>query len=264
VDEEKLARVLGTDQYYASVDDELAAIGAVGGYASPIGLDQGKVRVVADPSVRSVKNSVSGANRPGYHIRNVNIPRDFQPGEWADLALVEARDPCPHCGSRVEIESTFALAWATVSAPCQADAEYLDPQGKAHPLWTASWRLDLGRLLAAVVESHRDDYGIIWPRACAPFDVHLVALDLRREEVAARADELYASLQAGGLSVLYDDRAASAGVKFNDADLIGVPLRLTVSKRSVRDGVVEAKWRNSRERLKLDEEELAGELGRLG
>ncbi|NIV36205.1 MAG: hypothetical protein GWN58_44185 [Anaerolineae bacterium] len=264
VDEEKLARVLGTDQYYASLDDELAAIGAVGGYASPIGLDQGKVRVVADPSVRSVKNAVSGANRPDYHIRNVNIPRDFQPGEWADLALVEALDPCPHCGSAVEIEPAFKLATATVPAPCRPEAEYLDPQGKAHPLWTATWRLDLGRLLAAVVETHNDDYGIIWPRACAPFDVHLVALDLRREEVAARAEEFCATLQAGGFSVLYDDRSASAGVKFNDADLIGIPLRLTVSKRSVRDGVVEAKWRNSRDRLKLDEEGLAGELGRLG
>ena len=264
VDEAKLARLLGTGRYYASVDDELAGIGAVGGYASPIGLDQSKVRVVADPSVRSVNNSVSGANRPDYHIRNVNIPRDFQPGEWADLALVEAGDPCPHCGFGIEIEPAFALAAASVPAPCQPETEYLDPQGKAHPLWTASWRLDLGRLLAAVVESHHDDYGIVWPRTCAPFDVHLVALDLRKEEVAAQAEELYGRLQDAGFTVLYDDRSASAGVKFNDADLIGVPLRLTVSKRSVRDGVVEAKWRNSSERLKLDQEGLAGELARFG
>ena len=264
VDESKLSRVLGTDQYYASLDDELAAVGAVGGYASPIGLDRSRVRVVADPSVRSGKNSVSGANRPSYHIRNVNVPRDFEPGEWADLALIEPGDPCPHCGSAVEIEPAFALAHATVPAPCQPDAEYLDPQGKAHALWTASWRLDLGRLLAAVVESHYDDYGIIWPLACAPFDVHLVVLDLRKEEVAARAEELYASLQAAGLLALYDDRAASAGVKFNDADLLGIPLRLTVGKRSVRDGVVEAKWRSSSERLELDDEGLAAALTRFG
>jgi prolyl-tRNA synthetase len=264
VDEGKLSRVLGTDQYYASVDDELAAIGAVGGYASPIGLDQSRVRVVADPSVRSGKNSVGGANRPGYHIRNVNVPRDFEPGEWADLALVEPGDPCPHCGSAVEIEPAFVLGHATVPAPCQPDAEYLDPQGKAHALWTASWRLDLGRLLAAVVESHNDDYGIVWPLACAPFDVHMVALDLRKEEVAAQAQELYARLQAAGLLVLYDDRAASAGVKFNDADLIGIPLRLTVSKRSASDGMVEAKWRSGSERLKLDDDGLEAELACFG
>ena len=264
VDEDKLARVLGTDQYYASLDVELAEVGAVGGYASPIGLDPGKLRVVADPSVRASRNAVSGANRPDYHIRNVNVPRDFEPGEWADLALVEAGDPCPHCGSALAIEPAFALAHAAVPAPCQSDAEYLDPEGKAHPLWTARWQLDLGRLMAAIVESHHDDYGILWPQACAPFDVHLVALDLRKEDVAAQAEGLYARLQAVGLRVLYDDRSASAGIKFNDADLLGCPLRLTVSKRSVRDGAIEAKWRDSRDRLSLDEDSLAEELARFG
>jgi prolyl-tRNA synthetase len=263
VDESKLARVLGTDRYYASVDDELAAVGAVGGYASPIGLDPSKLRVVADPSVRSVKNSVSGANRPDYHIRNVNIPRDFEPGEWADLALVEPGDACPECGSALEIEPAFALAYASVPAPCQPDAEYLDPQGRAHALWSATWTIDLGRSMAAIVESHHDDHGIVWPLECAPFDVHVVALDLRDEEAAAQAEELYARLQAAGLRVLYDNRSASAGVKFNDADLLGIPLRLTVSKRSVRDGVIEAKWRSSSERLKLDEEGLAAEIARF-
>ncbi len=264
VDEDKLARVLGTDQYYASLDDELASVGAVGGYASPIGLDPAKLRVVADPSVRSSKNAVSGANRPDYHIRNVNVPRDFEPGEWADLALVESGDPCPHCGSALEIEAAFALANATVPAPCLSDAEYLDPDGRSHALWTTRWRLNLGRLMAAIVEAHHDDYGILWPRACAPFDVHLVALDLRKEDVAAQADELYDKLQAAGLRVLHDDRSASAGIKFNDADLLGFPLRLTVSNRSVRDGVIEAKWRDSRERLYLDEEGLVEELARFG
>ena len=264
VDEGKLARVLGTDQYYASLEDELAAVGAVGGYASPIGLDPRKLRVVADPSVRSAKNSVSGANRPDYHIRNVNIPRDFAPGEWADLALVDPGDTCPECGALLQIESAFALAHATDPAPCQPDAEYLDPEGRAHALWSASWSVDLGRVMAAVVESHNDEYGIVWPLDCAPFDVHLVALDLGKEEVAAQAEEIYTRLQAAGLRVLYDDRPASAGVKFNDADLIGIPLRLTTSKRSVRDGVIEAKWRNSDERLKLDDDGLAAEIARLG
>jgi prolyl-tRNA synthetase len=121
----------------------------------------------------------------------------------------------------------------------------------------------LGRLLAAIVEANCDDYGIVWPPICAPGDVHLVALDLRVEEVAAQAEALYEQLTADGFTVLYDDRDGSAGVKFNDADLIGIPLRLTVSKRSVRDGLIEAKWRNSAERLKLDQNALALELVRL-
>jgi prolyl-tRNA synthetase len=251
------------DQYYASLEDELAAVGAVGGYASPIGLDPSKLRVVADPSVRSGKNFVSGANRPDYHIQNVNVPRDFRPGEWVDLAQIEDSDPCPHCGKDLKIEPAFALARSTAPAPCKPEAEYLDTEGRAQPLWLASWQLDLGRLLAAVVEAHHDEYGILWPAPCAPLDVHLVALDLRKEAVAAQAEALYRRLQEGGLAVLYDDREASAGVKFNDADLIGLPLRLTVSKRSVQENAIEAKWRDSSERLKLGDEALAVELDRL-
>ncbi len=268
VDEAKLARVLGTDWYYVSMEHELEAIGAVGGYASPIGLDQSKVRVVADPSVRSGRNFVSGANRPDYHIQNVNVPRDFSPGEWADLARIDAGDPCPKCGAGLEIEAGFELARAVPAAPSRRhssgiEAEYLDAEGRGQPLWLAGWQLDLGRLLAAVVEGHHDDYGILWPAACAPLDVHLTALDVRRKAVTAQADALYGRLQAEGFSVLYDDQDASAGVKFNDADLIGLPLRLTVSKRSAKEGLIEAKWRDSRERLKLDDEGLAAELDKL-
>ena len=263
VDEAKLGRVLGTDWYYVSLEDELAAIGAVGGYASPIGLDPKRVRVVADPSVRSGRNYVSGANRPDYHIRNVNVPRDFEPGEWADLALVQAGDPCPRCGGALQIDTAFGLVENTAPAPCVPVAEYLDAEGRARPLWVARWRLDVARLMAAVVERHHDDHGIMWPAPCAPFDVHLVALDLRREEVAEQAQDLYHRLRADGFSVLFDDRNASAGVKFNDADLIGIPLRLTVSKRSAKEGLVEAKWRDSTERLRLDPIALTEELGKL-
>lgn len=263
VDETKLAQVLGTDWYYASLEDELAAVGAVGGYASPIGLDTSRVRVIADPSVRSGKNFVSGANRPDYHIQNVNVPRDFVPGEWADLALAEPGDPCPQCGSPLEIEPAFALAHGLPPKPCQPEAEYLDAGGRSQPLWMASWELDLGRLMAAIVEEHHDNYGIVWPAPCAPFDVHVVGLDLQKEKVAAQAEALYDRLQSEGLTVLFDDRNASAGVKFNDADLIGIPLRLTVSKRSANEDLVEAKWRGSAERLKLDGDSLAAELSRL-
>jgi prolyl-tRNA synthetase len=262
VDEDKLARLLGTDQYYASLEHELAAIGAVGGYASPIGLDRSRVRVVADPSVRSGKNLVSGANRPDYHLQNVNVPRDFVPGEWLDLARVEAGDPCPHCGIALQEAAVFALV-ENIRPTTAAGTEYLDQDGRGRLLWLTRWRLDLSRLLAAVVEVHHDQFGIIWPAACAPFDVHLVLLDGRQEAVAAQAEALYQRLHDQGLAVLYDDRDGSAGVKFHDADLIGIPLRLTVSKRSVGDGLVEAKWRAASDRLKLDDDGLAAELAHL-
>jgi prolyl-tRNA synthetase len=263
IDEAKLARILGTRQHYPSLEEELTRIGAVGGYASPLGLDRSRVRIVADPSIRSARNLVGGANRPDYHVRNLNVPRDFQPGEWADLALVEAGDPCPRCASPLVVEPAFALASHSLPAPCRPPAEFLDQGGRSQPLWQSRWQLDMGRLWAAVVEQHRDEHGICWPAACAPLDVHLVGLDLKKEAVAARAEEIYARLQAGGYGVLYDDRDASAGVKFNDADLIGLPLRLTVSKRWEQDGLTEAKWRNQADRLKLDDEGLAKELARL-
>jgi prolyl-tRNA synthetase len=263
VDEAKLARVLGTDWYYASLEHELAEIGAVGGYASPIGLDRSQVRVVVDPSVRSGKNFVSGANRPDYHFQNVNLPRDFEAGEWADLARIEPGDPCPHCGAALELETAFALVSSTAPMPCKPEAEYLDAEGRGQPLWLAGWQLDLGRVLAAVVEEHQDGYGIIWPIACAPFDVYMVVLDVRREAVANQAGALYERLWADGFSVLLDDRDASAGVKFNDADLIGIPLRLTISKRSAKEGRVEVKWRDASERFQMDEEGLEVELARL-
>jgi prolyl-tRNA synthetase len=235
----------------------------VGGYASPVGLDRNQVRIVADPSVRSARNLVGGANRPGYHVRNLNVPRDFQAGEWVDLALVEAGDPCPQCASPLAVEPAFALASHNLPAPSQPAAEFLDAEGHSQRLWHSSWQLDLGRLWAAMVEQHHDDHGILWPPACAPLDVHLVALDLKREAVAARADEIYARLEAQGLGVLYDDRDASAGVKFNDADLIGLPLRLTISKRWEQDGMIEAKWRNEAERMKVDDGGLDRELAKL-
>jgi prolyl-tRNA synthetase len=164
----------------------------------------------------------------------------------------------------LDIEPAFALVHQTPYAPCQPEAEYQDEQGQDQSLWMANWDIDLGRLLAAIVEQHHDDYGPIWPSACTPFDIHLVALDLRKEAVADHAETLYRQLVEQGFSVLYDDRDGSAGVKFNDADLGGIPLRLTISKRSVKEGVVEAKWRNSRDRMKLDDEGLMELLSHTG
>ena len=231
----------------------------MGGYASPIGLDPRKVRVVADPSVRSGRNFVSGANRPDYHIENVNVPRDFSPGEWADLARVDAGDPCPHCGAALEIE-----------AGVRTGAERSRPPASTPSTWTpragaslCGWRAGGWTWAGCWPPSSR---AITTTMACSgPLPVRRLtctwsALDLRREEVAAQAEALYRRLQAEGLAVLYDDRDASAGVKFNDADLIGLPLRLTVSKRSAAEGLIEAKWRDSRERLKLDDAGLAAEL----
>jgi len=264
VDEDKLARVLGTTEFYPSTGEELAAVGAVAGYGSPVGLRG--VRVIADHTVPAARNLVAGANKVGYHLLNVNTPRDFSIDQVADLARVEEGDPCPHCGGALYLQKGIELARAETLGSHLSETlgvTFLDEQGKARPLFMARYGLGLDRLLAAVIETHHDEQGIIWPPACTPYQIHLVGLNLNKPDVAEQVEALYRDLQVQGYSVLYDDRRESAGVKFNDADLIGLPLRLTVSSRSLKQGGVEAKWRTQVERKVLSFEALPSELQKL-
>jgi prolyl-tRNA synthetase len=248
VNEVKLTNVLGGTRLNPATEDELLAAGIVAGYASPVGMKG--VRVVADDSIQSGVNFVAGANREGYHLLNVNYPRDFQVDLLTDIALAQDGHPCPRCGGT--LREKRAIEVGRLSKPgihfSQAvGATYLDDQGQAQPVVMGAYRLALGRLMAAIVEQHHDAHGIVWPISVAPYQVHLVALGLDQEAVARQAEELYESLLARGYEVLFDDRNESAGVKFNDADLIGVPLRLTISPRSLRSGGVEVKLRWERE-----------------
>jgi len=270
VDEAKLASVLGSADFYASTEQELTAVGTVGGYGSPIGL-QG-ARVITDRSVAAARNLVAGANKAGYHLLNVNTPRDFQIDLVADLARVEEGDRCPHCGGTprlkrgtLHLQPGIELARAEMmgSGLSEAlDVSFLDAQGRAQPLLLASYSLGLDRLLMAIIEAHHDEQGIVWPLACAPYQVYLLGLNLNKPDVAEQAEGLYRELRMQGYTVLYDDRKSSAGVKFNDADLIGLPLRVTVSSRSLKQGGVEVKWRTQHERQVLTFEELSSELRR--
>ncbi len=244
VNETKLSNLLGGTTLRASTEDELRQNGIVPGYASPVGIRG--VRTIADESVLGAVNWVAGANRPGYHYVNVNYPRDFEADTIADIGTARAGLPCPRCAgilgeSRgIEIGHLFKLGTRYSEA---VGATFLDPNGNTRPIVMGSYGIGAGRLMAAIVEQHHDDKGIIWPPAVAPFQVHLVGLGLDRPEVAEAADTLYSELGAAGLEVLYDDRSETAGVKFNDADLIGVPVRLTVSSRTLKGNSVEAKLR---------------------
>ena len=258
VNEVKLANLLGGTVLRPATEEELRRQGIVAGYASPIGV-QG-VRVVVDDSVRTGTNFVAGANRPGYHYINVNYPRDFQATIEADIALARAGMACPRCGELlseargIEIGHLFKLGTRYSEA---VGATYLDQNGETRPIVMGSYGIGTGRLMAAIVEQHHDDKGIVWPPAVAPLQVHLVSLGLDRPEVQAAADTLYAELQQAGLEVLYDDRSESAGVKFNDADLIGLPLRLTISPRTLKTDAVEAKLRWQTESTLLSRSEVA-------
>ncbi len=240
----------------AATDEEIRASGAVPGYASPVGLEG--VKVVVDLSAQS-PNLVAGANREGFHLKNVNLRRDYQADIVADIALTEAGAPCIQCGTAleehrgIEVGNIFKLGYKYSSS---LDARFLDENGEEQLIIMGSYGIGVGRLLAAVAEHRHDDNGLIWPASIAPYDVHVVVLGGSDEVQAALAD-LRGAFDSAGLEPLIDDREESAGVKFNDADLLGIPWRVTVSPRALKAGGYEVKHRSeessSARTLGLDE-----------
>ncbi len=256
VNEVKLGNALGGLRYRAATEDEIEAVGAVPGYGTPIGLkkDLGngrKLIIVADDSAVNFPNLVSGANKLEYHFTNTNVGRDYEPDIVADIALAQAGDKC------VGSEATFELHRGIEVGHCfklgkhypeSMNITYLDVNGKAQTPVMGSYGIGVGRLMAAIVEQYHDENGIIWPDAVAPFDVHLVSLAKKADdEVGQQAEDLYEELDDASLDALFDDRKESPGVKFADADLIGIPWRVTISARSLKNGGVEVKRRRESE-----------------
>jgi len=255
ISETKLKNALGIADLYLATEREILNVGAVPGYASPIGVSG--VKVVADDSVLLGSNFVAGANEDGYHLMNVNYPRDFQADILKDFAQARAGYSCPRCRSQLTETSGIVVGYLRRNE--KVGATYLDKGGKARPIVMGSCGLDLSRLMAAVVEQHHDQRGIIWPASIAPYQIHFVVLGAD-EAIVTKAEEIYADLEALGYEVLYNDRNESAGVKFNDADLIGVPLRLTLSRRTLKENVIEVKLREGEGRETIGLDVLAGEI----
>ena len=235
VNEVKLKNALHCNELRLADDDEIAEQGLVAGSASAIGITN--VRRVADESISNGGNFVVGANRPDTHYRNANYPRDFDADLITDIALTEPGHKCANCGAEleftrgVEVGHIFKLGTFFSEA---LGAYYLDQEGQQQPITMGCYGIGVGRLLAAAIEQNHDARGIVFPPPIAPYDVHLVALNMSNEAVAQAAGQLYDRLWAAGIEVLFDDRAdAAAGVKFNDADLIGLPARLVVSPRNL-------------------------------
>jgi len=257
VNETKLANAVKAKNLRPATEEEIIAVGATPGYASPIGI-KGAL-VVVDDMIPEAPNLVAGANEEGYHLRNVNFPRDYQADIVTDLVAAQEGDACPECGSSlrsvrgVEVGNIFKLGTRYSDA---LGCYYLDKNGEEKPVIMGSYGIGSGRLLACIAEEHHDDMGLIWPITVAPYQVHLVALLGRgNPETHQAADNLYAELVSAGVEVLYDDREESPGVKFNDADLIGLPIRLTVSERSLKQGGVEYKRRDQAEKSILPRNE---------
>lgn len=258
LNETKLANAIKAKSLRPAEDEEIRAVGAVPGYASPIGLED--ALVVVDDLIPMSPNMVAGANEEEYHFLHVNYGRDYQADVVADIAAAGDGDPCPQCGTPlheergIEVGNIFKLGtWYSEAA----GATYQDKDGQEKPIVMGSYGIGSGRLLASIVEEYHDEYGLILPISVAPYEVHLVSLaESRGDDVQNAAEGIYESLQGEGIEVLYDDRDDSPGVKFNDADLIGVPIRLTVGARSLEQGGVELKLRDEQERTLIPEGEV--------
>lgn len=245
LNEVKLTNVVGATALRAATEVEIQAIGAVPGYGSPVGVHD--CLIVVDDAVAKSPNLVAGGNEAGYHLLNVNYGRDYQADIVADIAAAKADDACLVCGKPlkvvrgVEVGNIFKLGTRYAEA---LDATFIDAEGHSKPVIMGSYGIGVGRLLACVAEEHHDEDGLIWPVSIAPYQVHLVMLPGGEDA----ADRLYKDLQKAGIEVLYDERDERAGVKFKDADLIGLPVRLTVGERSLQSGGVELKRRDVKER----------------
>ena len=250
VEETKLTNAVGARDLRPAREDEIRAANMVPGYASPIGA-KGAL-VVVDELVAATPNLIAGANKEGYHFRNVNIPRDFTPDHVVDLASAKSGDLCVACGTPVRLEkgievgNIFKLGTRYTAA---LGAEYLDEAGMKRPIIMGSYGIGVGRAAACVAEAYHDEKGLAWPTAVAPFDAHVALLSAAKDaRVEASATSLEDAAARAGLELLIDDREESPGVKFADAELLGSPWTVTISPRSLDAGGAEMTRRSNGER----------------
>jgi prolyl-tRNA synthetase len=248
VNEIKVKNYLGCNELELAMDDMIMAVtNSPRGFAGAIGI---KCRILADYSLMNMRNVVMGANRKDYHVRNVNFGRDVKVSDFVDLRSVKAGDACPRClgeirfARGIEVGHVFKLGTKYSKA---MGARFLDKNGQEQIIVMGCYGIGIGRTVAACIEQNYDDHGIIWPMALAPFHVILTPVNVKDEALLQTAEALYGQLSSSGLDVLLDDRDERAGVKFMDADLIGVPLRVTIGPKRLAEGKVEVRFRQSGE-----------------
>lgn len=230
--EAKLKNLIGDIR--AATVEEISQAGAAAGYASPIGLNAKRALIVVDDLIPQSPNLAAGANEAGYHLLNTNCGHDYSAEIVADLTQAKAGDSCVKCGNPLSVLSAFSLATHS--------------------------QFDFENILLALAETYHDDKGLTLPKSAGPFDVYLMQVPGKQMDTRAKAEEIYNQLQAAGISVLFDDRDERAGVKFNDADLIGCPLRVTVGEKALQNGMVELKPRKEKENKLVLVEKIIEEI----
>ncbi len=251
--------------YHLMTEEELVANGLHKGFIGPVNLPEG-IRVVCDESLRDAANWACGANEPGFHFTGIQEGRDFTADAWADLVTVIAGDPCPHCGKPlsaargIEVSQVFQLGTKYSEA---MGATFMDEDGKEKPLIMGCYGVGVSRTLAAVVEQHNDENGIVWPVSVAPYEVAIVPLDVNDDLVWPAAQSAADELAAAGIEVVIDDRKERPGVKFADNDLMGFPYQLVFGKRAVKGGNCELKDRATGERVDVSLNDVAEKVAGL-
>ncbi|MCG3178165.1 MAG: Proline--tRNA ligase [Phycisphaerae bacterium] len=266
LNETKLARAAGLGPLAMADPPVIEKLtGAAVGFAGPQSLRGRDAKLIADPAVMPLRNAVTGANRTDHHAVNVDAGRDFDPETVADIRVALADDPCPRCGAPmaasrgIEVGHVFKLGTKYTT---KLNATYLDEAGASHPIIMGCYGIGVNRILASAIEAGADDKGIVWPITIAPFEAIIVPIAAdRNESVRVAADKLYADLTAAGVDVLIDDRDARPGVKFNDADLIGIPVRITVGDRGLKEGKIELKLRSQADVRMIDAATAADTVG---
>ncbi|MFC2133050.1 proline--tRNA ligase [Bacteroidota bacterium] len=264
VNESKLSSIIGGD-VRPGHPEELAEIsGAEAGSIGPIGF---KHKIIADNRLKDGNNLYSGANKNDYHIGGIDLKRDVPDLEYYDLRYVQTGEKCPNCGEAMEVFKAIELGHIFKLGTKYSEAlgaNFLDEEGKEHPIIMGSYGIGVERILACYIEQNYDDKGIIWETPVAPFHIHLIGLNMKNTTVNEASEKMYNELMSWGYEVLFDDRTeGSAGVKFNDADLLGMPLQVIVGERNLKEGMVELKVRKTDERMKVELSTLKDKLSEL-
>jgi len=237
------------------------ATGGPLGFSGPVGLKE--LEIIADNAIKGMVDFVAGANKKDKHFIDVNIDRDFKVKEWADLRMITDNDKCPKCSKNIKIEHAIEMGHVFklgLKYSKAMKAEFLDEDGKLKPYVMGCYGIGVNRIIAAAIELSNDKKGIIWPLSIAPFQVIIVPINYEKEDVRTVADELYNSLKDKGIEVLLDDRNESAGVKFNDAELIGIPFAIVIGQRGLKKGVIEIKERATGKVLEVKRYDLSDKI----
>lgn len=262
VNEVKVLKLLkGNEIELASEEDVNRITNAKVGFAGPVGLD---IPIIMDENIQVKKNFIVGANKSDYHLKDVNL-KDFSPEIVADIKNIKEGDVCPNCGGKIyfkkgiEIGNTFKLGTKYSE---KLGLNYLDNENKLHPVQMGCYGIGIGRIIASVIEQNHDEKGIIWPMEIAPYQVAIVLIDRKNEAQSQAAEKLYEELNSIGIDTILDDRDERPGVKFNDMELIGIPIRVTIGKK-ISDGEVEIKTRTDAEARTVKFEEIVNEIKKL-